>query len=146
MPAQIRKGSVRIERQDRDISWEQVACLFEAVGWGQRDPNEIRSAFARSSFKAFAFDGAELIGFGRTIDDGRYYATVVDVVVSPVYQKRGVGRAILEDLQSQLKGFLIVTLTAAPDVQPFYRRLGWLKQTTAMIRPRSKEQERLNCS
>lgn len=137
---------MRIERQDRDISWEQVSGLFEAVGWGQRDPNEIRAAFARSSFKAFAFDGGELIGFGRTIDDGRYYATVVDVVVSPAHQKRGVGRAVLEDLHSQLNGFLIVTLTAAPDVEPFYRRLGWRKQTTAMMRPRSKEQERLNCS
>jgi GNAT superfamily N-acetyltransferase len=81
----------------------------------------------------------------RAIDDGRFYATIVDVVVSPSHHRKGVGRAIVEDLQSRLNGFLIVTLTAAPDVQAFYRRLGWLRQTTAMLRPRSKEQASLNC-
>ena len=110
-----------------------------------RDPDEVRAAFARSTFKAFAFDGAELIGFGRTVDDGQFYATVVDVVVAPAYQGKGIGRAIVEDLQSRLTGFLVVTLTASPEVQPFYRRLGWRNQTTAMIYPRSPEQARLNC-
>jgi GNAT superfamily N-acetyltransferase len=136
---------MRIERNDQQISWEKVASLFQAVGWGTRDPSVIRDAFAHSTIKAFAFDGAELVGFGRTIDDGKFYATVVDVVVSPAWQRKGVGRAIVEDLQSRLTGFLVVTLTASPDVQEFYRRLGWRNQTTAMIRPRSEEQARLNC-
>ena len=136
---------MRIETNDAAVSWDQVANLFQVVGWGMRDPSEVRAAFARSTFKAFAFDGAELIGFGRTVDDGQFYATVVDVVVAPAYQGKGIGRAIVEDLQSRLTGFLVVTLTATPEVQPFYQRLGWRKQTTAMIYPRSPEQARLNC-
>jgi GNAT superfamily N-acetyltransferase len=136
---------MRIDHEGENVSWARVADLFEAVGWGQRDPHEIREAFAKSSIKAFAFEGDELIGFGRTIDDGRYYATIVDVVVAPSHQRKGVGRAIMEDLHSRLKGFLVVTLTATPQVQPFYQRLGWRNQTTAMIRPRSPEQEKLNC-
>jgi GNAT superfamily N-acetyltransferase len=69
----------------------------------------------------------------------------VDVVVSPAHQGRGIGRAIVEDLQDRLQGFLVVTLTAAPSVQPFYRKLGWRTLATGMIRPRSDEQARLNC-
>jgi GNAT superfamily N-acetyltransferase len=122
-----------------------VADLFASVGWGGREPDDVRVAFSRSTFKAFAYDGEELVGLGRAIDDGKFYATIVDVVVQPAYQRRGVGRAIVEDLQSRLSGFLLVTLTAAPEVQPFYARLGWRKQTTGMIRPRSTEQARLNC-
>jgi aralkylamine N-acetyltransferase len=137
---------MQIERDDRSVSWDEVAALFEAVGWGQRNPDEIRAAFARSTFKVFAFEDSELVGFGRTIDDGRFYATVVDVVVAPKHQGKGIGSAIVEDLQTRMSGFLVVTLTAAPAVQPFYRRLGWRNQTTAMIRPRSQEQARLNCS
>ena len=121
---------MRIERDDQEVSWKQVAELFQAVGWGARDPNDIRSAFARSTFKAFAFDGAELIGFGRTIDDGKFYATVVDVVVDPAHQRKRTGRAIVEDLQSRIQGFLVVTLTAAPDVQPSTE--GWVGE----VRPR----------
>ena len=113
---------------------------------GEWDPKDVRAAFARSTLKAFAFEGPELVGFGRTIDDGQFYATVVDVVVSPTHQRKGIGRAIVEDLQARMEGFLVMTLTASPDVQPFYRRLGWRKQSTAMIRPRSEEQARLNCA
>lgn len=136
---------MQIDREDSRVSWSDVAALFRAVGWGERKPDELQSAFRRSSFKAFAFEGDALIGFGRTIDDGRYYATIVDVVVSPAHQRRGVGMAIVEDIQGRLDGFLSTTLTAAPAVQPFYRRLGWRSQTTAMMRPRSEEQARLNC-
>lgn len=107
---------MRIERDDHAISWQEVAGLFQAVGWGERDPNAIQAAFARSTFKAFVFDDNELIGFGRTIDDGRFYAAVVDVVVHPAHQRQGIGRTIVEDLQSRLQGFLVVTLTAAPEV------------------------------
>ena len=136
---------MRIERDDKSISWTQVTALFHAVGWGERNADAVRDAFARSTFKVFAFEGTELIGFGRTIDDGKFYATVVDVVVSPAHQRKGVGRAIVEDLQSRMQGFLMVTLTALPEVQPFYKRLGWRRMATGMIRPRSEEQARLNC-
>jgi aralkylamine N-acetyltransferase len=137
---------MRIERSDAAISWQDVTNLFKAIGWGDRSADEVQAAFARSTFKIFAFDDVELLGFGRTIDDGRFYANIVDVVVSPIHQRKGVGRAIVEDLQSRLNGFLVVTLTAAPEVQRFYRRLGWRHRTTAMMRPRSKEQALLNCS
>jgi GNAT superfamily N-acetyltransferase len=136
---------MRIERDHTGIAWSDVSALFEAVGWGRRSPDAVREAFQRSTFRAFAFEDNRLVGVGRTIDDGRFYATVVDVLVHPRYQGQGVGRAIVEDLQSRLDGFLMVTLTAAPDVQPFYCRLGWRPLSTGMIRPRSDEQARLNC-
>lgn len=130
---------MRIERDDAAIAWTEVADLFAAVGWSAREPSDVREAFGRSTLKAFAFAGDELIGFGRTVDDGKFYATVVDVVVSPAHQRRGVGRAIVEDLQSRMPGFLVVTLTAAPDVQPFYAKLGWQNSSTCMIWPRPKQ-------
>jgi GNAT superfamily N-acetyltransferase len=128
---------------------EFVICIFKRMI--RRSPGKTLQNFfttwggAREIPTKFAFEGSELVGVGRTIDDGRFYATVVDVVVRPPYQHRGIGRAIVEDLQSRMKGFLVVTLTAAPDVQPFYHRLGWRTQSTAMILPRSEEQARLNC-
>jgi GNAT superfamily N-acetyltransferase len=136
---------MRIQRDDAGISWTEAAALFAAVGWGSRDPGDVRTAFNRSTFKAFAFEGGELVGLGRTIDDGKFYATVVDVVVSPAHQRRGVGRAIIEDLQGRMQGFLVVTLTAAVDVQPFYKKLGWRRLSTGMIWPRSEAQARVNC-
>ena len=137
---------IRISENDAGINWAEVVGIIAAVGWGERDLHEMKAAFGRSGYKAFAFDGEKLVGFGRTIDDHRYYAHIVDVVVLPDYQRMGVGAAIIQNLQNRLQGFLSVTLTAAPQVQDFYKRFGFRMQTTAMMRPRSEQQAKDNCS
>jgi aralkylamine N-acetyltransferase len=137
--------NIRIETDDSGIDWTDVANLFQAVGWGQREPDDLRAAFGKSTFKCFAFDDKRLVGFGRTIDDGKYMAAVVDMIVDPDYQRYGIGRQIMQNLQGRLTGFLYVTLTAAADAQPFYEKLGWRKMTTGMILPRDEEQVRRNC-
>ena len=100
----------------------RLPCLPRSAGQPEIRPR-CEASFERSTFKAFAFEGDELVGFGRTVDDGRFYAILADVVVAPAWQRRGVGTAIVQDLQSRLKGFRMVTLTATPEVQPFYG--GW---------------------
>lgn len=137
--------TIRIQANDSGINWNDVTNLFSSIGWGNRDPHDVRAAFNKSTFACFAFDGIKLVGFGRTIDDGKYYATVVDVVVHPEYQRQGVGRQIMQNLQGAMKGFLITTLTAAPEAQSFYAKLGWRKLKTGMMLPRSYEQAQLNC-
>jgi len=113
-----------------DVDWGAVAELIAAVGWGHQDPAELAVAFGGSTHVMFVYEGDVLVGFGRTVGDGRFYASIVDVVVRPDRQGCGVGRRIVERLQA---------------VQGFYERLGWRRQRTAMLLPRDREQERLNC-
>jgi aralkylamine N-acetyltransferase len=127
------------------ISWHDAAGLFASVGWQPRAPAELQAAFSRSVATAFAMRGAQLVGLARATGDGIYYATVVDVVVHPKFQNQGIGSELVRFLQEKLKNCLLVTLTANPELQAFYRRLGWLPQTTAMILPRSPQQAALNC-
>jgi hypothetical protein len=60
---------MRIERSDAAISWQDVTNLFKAIGWGDRSADEVQAAFARSTFKVFAFDDVEFLGFGRHFRD-----------------------------------------------------------------------------
>jgi aralkylamine N-acetyltransferase len=136
---------VRIHNDASQISWAEAAGLFQLVGWEARLPSDLELAFSRSVAQAFAFHGSNLVGFARAVGDGVYYASLVDVIVHPEFQRAGVGSALVEHIQAGLTYPLLLTLTAAPEVQPFYRRLGWLPQTTAMIRPRSLKQATLNC-
>jgi len=135
---------MRIQHDDTGVVWNDVTALFRAAGWTEREPDALHAAFAKSTFKVFVFDGPRLVGVGRTVDDGRYYAAIVDVIVLPDRQRQGVGRAIVNDLQQRLTKFLLVTATAAPAVQAFYEKLGWRRQSTAMFLPRSAEQLRAN--
>lgn len=136
---------MRLERDDAAVCWDEVAALFVLVGWSERSAEQLKAASGRSTFKVFAYEGDELIGVARTVDDGQYYASIVDVLVKPSYQGRGIGRALVLDLQERLRDFLQVSLTAAADVRPFYEQLGWRRQTSALLLPRSAEQEASNC-
>lgn len=137
---------MQIHEDPSSVCWVDAAALFERVGWAPRSPEQLRVAFERSVARGFAFHGSQLIGVARAVGDGIYYATLVDVVVAPELQRSGVGSALVRFVQSRTSCSILLTLTASPEVQPFYRRLGWLPQVTAMLFPRSREQAALNSS
>ena len=123
------------------VNWETVAKLFEAVEWGKREPAELEKAFTLSSHVRFAYNDEELIGFGRTVDDGQYYALIVDLVISPKYQGKGIGCKILSELKDSLDSYYFTTLNSAVGKEGFYLNQGWEKQKTAFIWPRSEKQK-----
>lgn len=86
------KPAALIRRHDTaGIDWNDVAALFTNVGWTRRDPFQLAAAFATSSHVIFIHEGERLVALGRTLDDGRYYAMLVDVAVAPSHQGAGLG-------------------------------------------------------
>lgn len=134
---------IRYENDLCNVSWERCTEIFQAVGWGTRAPEVIRRAFEKSTFVRIAFDGDKIVGFGRTVDDGKYYALIADLIVDPEYQKMGIGTRILNELKDELSEFVFTTLTAAPGKEDFYLSRGWKKQTSALIWPRSQGQAKI---
>jgi GNAT superfamily N-acetyltransferase len=124
------------------IDWVYVCSLFDKVNWRVRVPEEIEKAFRTSSWTIFIYKDEQLIGFGRTIDDGRYYAMLGDIVVDPDFQGNGLGKMMVTTLNGLLENYHFVTLTAAPGKGDFYKSLGWKKQTTAFIWPQGPKQLR----
>jgi aralkylamine N-acetyltransferase len=128
-----------------NIDWDDVTQLFRSVGWGQRQPEHVRLAFEHSSFRRFAWVDGKLAAVGRTVDDGYYYGWIVDLAVLPQHQGKGIGTKILSELERELQPFLTTMLTAAPGKGGFYEKLGWHKQRSAYILPRSEQQKHSLC-
>jgi len=112
------------------VSWDRISDLMVAVGWPERLPDELHQAFIRSSYRYFAYSQDELVGFGRTADDGQYYGMIVDLVVSPEYQHQGIGSTLLNKLSRDMRDYNIVSLMSAPGKEDFYLKQGW-KQSKA---------------
>jgi ribosomal protein S18 acetylase RimI-like enzyme len=129
----------------RAIDWEEISEIFQLVNWGVRNPDEIEKSFKKSSIVCFVGDERKIIGFGRTVDDGRYYALLVDIVVRPEYQSKGIGKRIVNELKNRLQGYHFITLTAAPNKEGFYQKLGWKKQRSAYIFPKDEKQRNEHC-
>ncbi len=96
--------SIRYKNTTEGIDWYSVSKLFEAVKWREREPNQLKEAFCTSSHVRFALDSEDIVGFGRTVDDGKYYALIVDLVISPYFQGKGIGSRILSELKDALGG------------------------------------------
>jgi aralkylamine N-acetyltransferase len=133
--------NIRYKNTFEDVDWGQVSKIFEVIGWGARPPEKIEAAFQQSSFMRFAYIDDQLVGMGRTVDDGLYYAWVVDLAVLPEHQGMGIGTYILNELEKDLESFISTMLTAVPGKSGFYEKLGWLKQSAAYIWPRSEKQK-----
>lgn len=129
----------------KTIDWKEVSGIFQQVNWGIRHPKAIKNAFKKSSITCFVKEEDTIVGFGRTVDDGKYYALLVDVVVHPEHQSKGIGTQIVNELKSRLIGYNFITLTAAPNKEGFYQKIGWEKQKSAYIFPKDDKQRLEHC-
>jgi GNAT superfamily N-acetyltransferase len=109
---------------------QEVAALI-SMGLGKRMPSEVEIAFRNSSVRCFVLDHERLVGVGRAVSDGVFYAIIFDVVVHPEYRGRGIGTEIMKRLIASAHTKRVL-LYAAPGKEPFYRKLGFLRMKTAM--------------
>jgi len=115
------------------IDWEALANLIERAPLGTVAPEMVQAKFQGSFAVSFVTDGALLVGAGRAISDGVTSSAIYDVVVLPEYQGRGIGRMVMDDLQAQLPKASVM-LVAVPGKEAFYRKLGFRRLTSAMLR------------
>ena len=110
---------------------DEYLALFETTGWN-RDycltAEELHNALRHSWYLVTAYDHDRLVASGRVISDGVFHALIVDVIVSPEYQARGLGSSIMRRLLERCKSGSIrdVQLFCARGKAPFYGRLGFV--------------------
>jgi ribosomal protein S18 acetylase RimI-like enzyme len=116
---------VTIEYSDsHDIDLDQLTMLFNAVGWERRtiDRDRLAQLVRGSLYIVSAWDGDRLVGFARAISDGAFNAYISTVAVLPAYQKRGIGRELIQHLLAS-RDHLQFVLHANENAYPFYLHL-----------------------
>jgi len=114
------------------IDWHELAELYRVAPLAHKEPALLRTAFANSMFKRFAFEDGKLVAAGRVLADGIDVAYLCDVALLPSHQGRGLGKQIVTDLLALAHGHKKIFLYAAPGKEGFYRRLGFRRMSTAM--------------
>jgi len=77
-----------------------------------------------------AYDGDRLAGFGRMICDGVVHALILDMIVLPEYQRKGIGTAILSRLMERCTeaGIRDIQLFSARGKAGFYEKNGFSRR------------------
>lgn len=85
-----------------------------------------------------AFDGDRLVGFVHACGDGGAHAFVLDTVVDPAYQRRRIGRALVERLRDEITaaGCRWLHVDFEPHLRGFYEACGFVPTDAGVQRLR----------
>lgn len=126
----LTKKNIKIEYLEKNPEKQEYALLFETTGWNrkyQMTADQLFQAISNSWHVVSAYNRDQLIGFGRIISDGIQHALLLDLIVLPEYQNRGIGRTILNRLVKHcLKAKICdIQLFSARGKTEFYIRNGF---------------------
>ena len=141
MPPTLKSVVTYSHNELPDVS--QLLGLFQQAPWAKdRSLDEAKEMLCHTDLTLCAWDGDQLIGFGRVLTDFVYRATIWDVIVDRAYQGQGVGTEIVKRILNhpQLKKVELFWLcTRRPG---FYEKLGFSsKEQTGMVWSRSKNSQ-----
>lgn len=88
------------------ITAEEVNFLRASVGFRQIDPEQIGGGLDGSAFTVAAYDQLQNVGMARLIWDGGMVALILDVLVLPEYQMKGIEQEMVMRLLDFLRGKL----------------------------------------
>jgi GNAT superfamily N-acetyltransferase len=117
-------------------SVDEYLELRRSVGWKVPGAVEAERALRQSTATLCAVGDGHLLGLGRLVGDGAFYLFVVDLIVRPEHQHRGVGSLLLAGLEAEaarISSTGTLALVADLDVAPFYERQGYQRATSPLL-------------
>lgn len=102
-----------------------------AVGWKMLDLEQAQRGLDNSEYVIAAYDGDKAIGTARIIGDGGYMYLLADVMVLPEYQKSGIGRHMLTEINKWFEerakdgSCIMINLMATSGNEGFYAKFGF---------------------
>lgn len=105
---------------------ESIKDIYRKESWNAylNDDEKLIRAFDKSLYILGAFDDCELIGLIRCVGDGEHILVVQDLIVDPIYQKRGIGTYLFKSImQKYSKVIMFLVITDIEDIvdNKFYK-------------------------
>ena len=112
---------------------DQLYELFLSTGWNEEyglTQEEFFHTLQHSWYCLSAYDKDVLVGFGRIISDTVLHALIVDMMILPDYQGKGIGTALLKRLVQHCHRHRIrdIQLFSAEGKAGFYLKNGFIRR------------------
>ena len=115
--------------KERSVSIDDVLHLYQAVGWTNytHQPEMLEQALSHSLAIYVALDGDAVVGLIRLVGDGFSSVLVQDLIVLPIYQRQGIGSALMKEALEDYKDVYQVQLVTDQTERTlgFYRSMGF---------------------
>lgn len=113
--------------EERNFTPQQVADLFLSVRWAVgKYSDRLYKALMNSSRVISAWDGDNLVGLIRVMDDSELVCFINYVLVHPDYQGHGIAGYLLEMVKAAYKSYLYINVMIGDSKNaPFYEKHGF---------------------
>lgn len=109
-----------------EIEQAEIVALYRANEWSSAEkPEQLLAALRNSHTLVTARADGKLIGVGNAISDGHLVVYYPHMLVYPSNQGNGIGRKMMQAMQSVYSGFHQQMLTADGEAIEFYKALGF---------------------
>ena len=109
-----------------EIEEAETVALYRANEWSSAEkPELLLSALRNSHTLVTARLNGKLVGVGNAISDGHLVVYYPHMLVHPSSHGSGIGRKMMEAMQSVYNGFHQQMLTADGEAIAFYKALGF---------------------
>lgn len=87
---------------ENQLDYNTYILLRASVGWNNYSKEQVEKALCNSYYSVMVQDGEQNVGMGRVIGDGMYF-TIVDIVVQPEFQGKGIGTLIIQTILKSIE-------------------------------------------
>ncbi len=124
-------------RSSADISVAEAIDLYKRSTLSDRRPVDRPDIFEgmlkHANLVISAWDGSRLVGISRSLTDFTYVAYLADLAVDAAYQRRGIGKQLVEETRQRLGRECMIVLLAAPKANDYYPKLGFEHNPRAWV-------------
>ncbi len=117
-----------VYRSDRTLSPAQFIEILKRSTLDERrpvnSPERIEKMLAHGNVLITAWDNDRLIGISRALTDFSFCCYLSDLAVDKDYQKRGIGKRLVEETHKVAGVLTSLILLAAPAAKDYYTKIG----------------------
>ncbi len=124
---------------DRKITIEEFIGVLKRSTLAERRPvddlDRISSMLSHTNLICTAWDGDLLVGVSRSVTDFSFCCYLSDLAVDLEYQRKGIGKKLIQVTRSRLHPKCKIILLAAPKAAGYYPKIGFSRHNSAWIAP-----------
>lgn len=116
---------------EKKFTQQSVQDLFLSVGWvSGKYPSRLYKALLNSSTVLTAWNGNQLVGLVRVLDDSEMLAYMHYVLVRPDYQGQGIAGTLVEMAKEKYKDYLYIEIMPEESKNAtFYEKYGFQRMS-----------------
>lgn len=116
------------------LSFTEYNHLRKSVGWNEIADKQAQTGINNSAYIVSAICKDKTVGMARVVGDCGYIAVIVDVIVLPEFQGKGIGKTMMNMVMEHIKSNItegegvFVNLMSAKGRESFYKQYGFIER------------------